>query len=227
MSELSNASVHEPLSPQMIQRRWIEKGAGAGLPAPSSHAWWELAPEARDLALSLHQGQARAGGAEPYAWHLAEAAMIVGLFHVLGAVSDEELPLLLSIVWLHDSVEDQGANPHELGARFGQQAGQAIDALTKRDKSERNPDPMGDSLARIGAAGKLAALAKVADRLSNLAGKAPHNWSASKIERYGQEGLRIRDALSPWIPPSIARALELAVERYGAHAPKPAPKRAM
>jgi guanosine-3',5'-bis(diphosphate) 3'-pyrophosphohydrolase len=229
MPSLKTSKPIANLSPSFIETRWLAKGAGAGLPAPQNQLWWTMAADARDMALALHEGQCRADGTEPYAWHLAEAAMIVGLFHAAGVISDEDFPTLLAIAWLHDSVEDQGADSNHLSTRFGGAVGRAVAALSKEPKSDANVDPMGDSLARCSKEGRLAALGKAADRLSNFAGEAPPHWSLSKIERYGAEGLRIRDTLAPWLPETVREALTLAASRYAQQAAlrQAAPKRSM
>lgn len=206
-------------SQQDIERAWRAKPASQAFSQAPTPSWWDAASEARLLAEDVHQGQTRAGIELPYFWHLAETAMIVGIFHAMGILSDSEFIIALEGAWLHDSMEDQDYPKSKIASGFGDAQAEVVDALSKRESSDESFDAMADSLARILLVGKIAALVKTADRISNISGSPPPTWSRKKIIAYGQQGLAIAAALSPALPEQARLGLETVASIYLAQAP--------
>lgn len=202
------------ISPQDIEQAWLAKSASQAFRQAPTRSWWDAATEARLLAEEIHAGQARAGTELPYFWHLAETAMIVGIFHATGMLSDSEFIIALEGAWLHDSMEDQNYPKAKIANSFGSQQADVVDSLSKRESADENFDAMADSLSRILLVGKIAALVKAADRISNISGPPPPNWRRKKVIAYGQQGLAIAQALSPALPEQARAALEKVANIY-------------
>lgn len=206
------------ISAQGIERSWRAKPASHAVGALPTPSWWDGAPEARTLAEAIHAGQTRHGSSDPYFSHLAETAMVIGIFHAMGLLDDQELPSALACAWLHDSMEDQNYPKQKIAQAFGIQAAEIVDSLSKRD-GPPSFDAMADSLSRILMAGKIAALVKAADRISNISGAPPPAWSSKKVLAYGRQGLAIASALSPALPKQAQKCLENVAKAYLARIP--------
>lgn len=179
---------------------------------PPVESWWNIAPEARDLAFSLHKRQTRFGAPLPYAVHLIDTAMLsFAAWHFDGKPSNPED--LLAAAWLHDSVEDQKATLEVLSSVARPAAVSAIYALTKNEALPKEL-AMRDSLDRILADPDLSAIGKLSDRSSNLLDPPPAKWSPAKVSSYREESLLILDALG-YYSPYLSSVLSIAARRYG------------
>lgn len=213
------------ISQQDIERAWRAKPASQVLAQAPTASWWSMASEARLLAEKIHEGQTRAGLDLPYFWHLAETAMIIGIFHAMGMITDAELPIALDGAWLHDSMEDKNYPKAKIASGFGEPQANLVDALSKRESDDEHFDAMADSLARILLIGKIAALVKVADRISNISGTPPPTWRKKKVASYGRQGFAIAETLSQAIPAPARLALENVANIYLAQAVAERPAR--
>lgn len=198
-----------------IMNKWRQKHLASSLPpAALGYEWWTQAAEARELARTAHQGQTRKGTADPYFIHLAEVAMIIGVFAEQGIITVDETRIALAAAWLHDAIEDCGVELAAIDKTFGPQVSNVIDALTKRPQSPEIMDSMQDSLVRIAQSGRVASIVKAADRISNLSWMPPAAWQSKQIRRYGQEGRHIAATLCHHLPHEAALALELVSDAY-------------
>ncbi len=171
------------------------------------------------FAAQAHAQQFLPGTSLPYLTHLVQVVQEVMLtsFH-------EPIPLSLAIpvALLHDVLEDTSVTMKQLQDFAGMSVALAVEALTKN--SALPPDQqMSDSLIRIRAAGPVAALVKLADRLVNLQAP-PQTWSVDKIAAYQQESQGILETLG-WASPRLSVRLQARLEQYPPqyNAPTPSP----
>lgn len=204
------------ISAGYIADLWSTKIMAAIIPSPADSSWWNAQTQAREFAWTSHDGQTRKGTQDPYFIHLGEVALVIHHFKSIGLLTVEEYGIPLQSAWLHDTVEDCGVLLPLIEKQFGSQTAKSVSALTKKEKTD-GFNPMSDSLERIRAAGKIAALTKAADRISNLSWVPPPEWSLKQVCRYGQEGLLIAATLSEKLPVEACLVLELAANTYLKH----------
>lgn len=194
-------------------------------PLPPVESWWDIASDARDLAFDLHAKQTRFGTKLPYAVHLIDTAMIsFAAFHFSQPQSAVDLRILLISAWLHDSIEDQGADPLSILALGGPPALSSIQALSKDPSLSKEAATM-DSLARIALAPLESSWVKLSDRTSNLFDPPPSRWNEAKIASYLSESHMVLQSLGH-SSAYLAAALSGAISRYQSIAltpPPPAP----
>jgi (p)ppGpp synthase/HD superfamily hydrolase len=134
--------------------------------------------EAFAYANELHSGQVRKGSGAPYVAHLLAVTALV-LEH--GGDEDEAIAALL-----HDAVEDQGGLPilEVIRHRFGDEVADIVEAASDATVVPKPPWRARKErfLARIGEAGRSAALVIAADKLHNV---------RSILDDYGREVGRI------------------------------------
>ena len=87
-----------------------------------------LIDDAARFAVEAHAGMRRKGGGTPYVLHPFEVASIVATM-----TSDEEV---LAAALLHDTVEDAGADPDDLRARFGERVAELVASETENKHPE-------------------------------------------------------------------------------------------
>ncbi len=169
------------------------------------------------FAAAAHGEQKLPDSTLPYVVHLAEVAMEVMTAAAHDPSVDADLAVACAL--LHDTVEDAGVSPEELGRRFGEPVARGVLALTKSaalPKAER----MADSLRRILEEPREVAMVKLANRIANLQ-PPPRSWSGEKIAAYREEARRILQALGP-AHPGLAERLRAKIATYGADSKSPA-----
>jgi GTP pyrophosphokinase len=89
--------------------------------------------EAIQLALELHAGQTRKGGAAPYVFH---PLAVAGLVADAGADEDTIVAAIL-----HDAVEDAGgpATRERIARQFGERVAGFVDACSDTDQTDKPP----------------------------------------------------------------------------------------
>lgn len=153
----------------------------------------ELVARAEAFARERHAGQTRKGAArEPYASHLEE---VVAFVRRHGGDATTR-----AAAWLHDTVEDcPPTSQEEIERLFGAEVAGLVRELTD-DKSL--PDAERKEMQRVHAHDKSprAALVKIADKTSNIAGVArstPIGWSRARCLNYLRWGEDVVNALPP------------------------------
>ncbi|MDF0644291.1 MAG: HD domain-containing protein [Nitrospira sp.] len=118
--------------------------------------------EALIFATHLHVTQLRKGTEIPYIAHLLSVSSLV-ITH--GGNEDEAIAALL-----HDSIEDQGANPALLAAQFGKAVADIVEACTDTDVTPKPPWRARKEkyLPHLAAASPSVKLVAAADKLDNL-----------------------------------------------------------
>ena len=157
-----------------------------------------------------HKEQQVPGTELPYLVHLSNVCMEVmaALPHSTGI--DGTMAILTAL--LHDCIEDTDTAPEEIAERFGEEVLRNVQALSK-DGSLPKEERMPDSLRRIQEAGAVAAMVKLADRITNLQ-EPPAFWSQEKRKAYQQQAEKILEALGsfhPW----LAERLRMKIDAYG------------
>lgn len=145
----------------------------------------------------------------PYVVHLSNVAMEVLVAHQQNP--DFNLEMAVSMALLHDTLEDTSATVSELVAAFGPEVAEGVAALTK-NKALAKPERMADSLNRIQALPKEAAIVKLADRITNLQAPPAH-WDMAKKESYLQEARLIGQRLSE-ANANLAQRLQKKIIEY-------------
>lgn len=132
--------------------------------------------DALNFAALRHRGQRRKGrDGAPYVNHLIEVA------HILTSHGFEGTEILCAAV-LHDVIEDAGASPDELRARFGSR----VTALVLEVTDDKALPFWERKIAQIRNAARLSQDAqqiRVADKISNLRGvltSPPEAWSLER-----------------------------------------------
>lgn len=194
-----------------ILAKWSNKIPASYLSTPPDERWWELACDARVHAEKLHESQFRTSSSTPYFHHLAEVALIIGIYRAMGLIQEADFKSTLEAAWLHDATEDQNLAIDEISQKYSKNTANLVDAMTKRKHTQ---SPMQDSLERLLSVGKNACLLKLADRTSNLSSPPPEIWDSKKIRKYGQEGRYIVATLNDKIPSEAALALEATADEY-------------
>ena len=111
----------------------------------------------------------------------------------------------------HDVLEDTDTTEKELTSVFGEELTAVVKALTKNSALPKSRQ-MADSLERIAAVGKPAAIVKMCDRITNLQ-KPPWYWDSTKKEEYLNEAELLHEKLAGFHQYLGAR-LEDCIENY-------------
>lgn len=162
-----------------------------------------------DLAAALHRDQKVPGSDLPYLKHLAMVTFEIFTAHAVEAIEDLRLAVICAI--LHDSIQDQGAEPDHIAMRFGPESAAGIAALSKNPALPK-ADTMRDSLRRISEQPKAIWCVKMADRIANLHGAPPH-WGPAKLETYRAEARLILETLGS-AHAALAHRLSVQIARY-------------
>lgn len=141
--------------------------------------------DALHFAAHRHATQKVPGTDLPYLVHVTSVAteVIVGL--AATPVTDPDLAVLCAL--LHDTIEDtaEGADAKdqlaaEIARRFGASVADGVRALSKDDRLPK-PERMADSLRRIREQPHEIWMAKLADRITNLAPPPEHSSREKRI----------------------------------------------
>ena len=145
-----------------------------------------------DFAAKKHKEQKVPGKEYSYVVHLSNVAAEAG--RAMFEEPPEDPDLIIQAALLHDVLEDTEATEEELSSRFGKDVSAVVKALTKNQKLEKS-ERMADSLERIIAVGKPAAIVKLCDRITNLQ-EPPKHWDSEKCAAYLQEAELIHSKLA-------------------------------
>jgi (p)ppGpp synthase/HD superfamily hydrolase len=166
-------------------------------------------------------GEQRVPGSElPYLVHLTGVAIevVTAVLAEPAPLADPfDLDLAATAALLHDTVEDTAVTAAEVEREFGVPVAQVVVALTKNAHLPK-AEQMADSLGRIAALpaelARVAAIVKLADRITNLQAP-PSYWSRDKRAAYQAEARQILAALAPvsrW--PALAERMVAKLEAY-------------
>lgn len=126
----------------------------------------ELLDAAMTFAIAAHSGAVRKGDGTPAILHAMEAA-------VIAATLTDDREVLAAAV-LHDTVEDTGADPEDIRARFGDRVAALVGAETEDKMRHLPPDQSWRARKEAAIAGLEAeedpgaAMVTLGDKLSNL-----------------------------------------------------------
>jgi guanosine-3',5'-bis(diphosphate) 3'-pyrophosphohydrolase len=143
--------------------------------------------DAMAAARSIHAQQRRKYTNTPYTNHLAEVAAIA-----CTVVWEPDRDLVISISWLHDSIEDQGVTPEWISETFGAEVAQGVLLLSDLEQGNRATRK---ALARerLATAPRYIQNIKVADLISNTASIIEHDPKFAVL--YCQEAKLLLDSL--------------------------------
>ena len=127
----------------------------------------------------------------PYVVHLSNVAMEILIASQKTENFDSEFAIQVAL--LHDILEDTETTFEEIGNEFGIKIAQAVLALTKNSKIQKE-ERMDDSLNRIKELPKEVWAVKLADRITNLQ-PPPEHWSFEKITEYQKQAVLIYNSL--------------------------------
>ena len=150
--------------------------------------------QAKEFALASHSNHFYPDG-RPYFSHLESVSSLTKQATLYDSSLDEGT--LLSVSYLHDSIEDTQVRYEDIIALFGYEIANAVASLTK-DKTLSKKEQIQDSLNRILLTSKEAQVVKLADRISNLYQTllySDNKWTSQYKEYYRQESLFINKAL--------------------------------
>lgn len=131
--------------------------------------------EAMRFARSVHAGQVRKYTGNPYADHLAEVAGIVAAVAPIGSQS-----LMVSVAWLHDTIEDCSVTHAELKMLFGVEVADGVLSLSDTEEGNRKQRKAA-SAARLGACDGWIQTIKCADLISNTSSIVMHDPKFSEV----------------------------------------------
>jgi (p)ppGpp synthase/HD superfamily hydrolase len=124
-----------------------------------------LVCEAAEFAARRHTGQARKGrGNEPYVNHLAEVA------NLLAAATEGKDAELVAAGWLHDTIGDTETTREELLQDFGRRVADLVAEVTD-DMSLSKEQRRQRQIVEAPHKSPGAKLIKIADKISNIAGR--------------------------------------------------------
>lgn len=133
------------------------------------------------FAAERHSSQRRKGlDHQPYINHLIQ---VTGLLWQVGGVRD---PVTLTAGLLHDSIEDTGASPQEIGARFGGEVLALVLEVTD-DKSLPKSERKRLQVEHAPHKSLRAKQVKLADKISNVRdviANPPADWSPERRQEY-------------------------------------------
>jgi hypothetical protein len=94
------------------------------------------ADAARRLAFRKHSGMYRRYTGEPYIHHNAE---IVGMFYSMYSdyLTEQDMDTCVSIIWLHDVIEDCGVKKEFLEIEFDKEIASGVDWLSDTEVGNR------------------------------------------------------------------------------------------
>ena len=137
--------------------------------------------EAVSFSASRHSAQRRKGAARyPYVNHPIEVAN-----ELAGTGGVDDVAILMAAV-LHDTVEDTGTRPEELGRLFGADVRRLVEEVsddTSLSKAERKRL----QVARAASLSRGAKLIKLGDKICNVrevANNPPPDWPAARRREY-------------------------------------------
>ncbi len=148
-----------------------------------------LALRAKEYAFKVHSKQRRKYTDAPYFEHLAEVAGLV------STVSNDHpnAQVTLATAWLHDSIEDQAAQYHELASLFGESVAAGVLLLSDLEQGTR-AERKAASRQRLATAPAWIQDIKVADIISNTSTIAIHDPKFAKV--YLKEKQLLLDVLT-------------------------------
>ncbi len=173
------------------------------------------------FAAQAHGEQRLPGAPLPYVVHLAGVAMEVMAAALAPPGDHPPFPLQLAATCalLHDTVEDTEVTPAAVEREFGPAVASVVSALSKDPRLPKD-EQLGDSLRRIAALpaelARIAAIVKLADRITNLQ-PPPAHWPVQKRAAYQAEARLILAQLGPlcrW--PPLAQRIGEKIEAYAA-----------
>lgn len=162
-----------------------------------------LLAEAEAFASDAHAGQIRNYSGRPYIEHPRAVSALLR-----DAGFDEEV---LAAAFLHDLVEDTRRTSEEIRARFGEQVGDLVDALTEDPSMEPYERRKDAHREKVIAAGADAIAIYAADKLSNISdlrdlyaaeGEEASNRFMAPLDLRVELWKRDVAALSPIRPPA-------------------------
>lgn len=131
-----------------------------------------LAFKAMQFAREAHKTQVRKYTGNPYADHLAEVAGIVA---ALGWPHTAIHPsTMITVAWLHDTVEDTGVTGEQIHAEFGEDVAYGVMLLSDLETGNR-AERKAASRARLAAAPGWVQTIKCADLISNTSSIVKHD----------------------------------------------------
>lgn len=160
--------------------------------------------KAMAFARNAHRDQRRKYTGNPYTDHLAEVAGIVATVAPTlksATVAD----YMVAVAWLHDVMEDQGAQFYELATYFDWQVADGVRWLSDMEEGNRAARKAA-SRARLAAAPGWVQTIKVTDLISNTSSIVMHDPKFAVT--YLEEKRQLLDVLSDADPRlmAIARA---------------------
>ena len=172
----------------------------------------DLYLKASRFACERHAGQKFKGTELPYFLHLSQ---VVGeVVHCLSAEEHLDGDSAIAMAWLHDTIEDTGVKREDLvHAGFSEKVADGVVALTKNDELPKG-DRMQDSIDRIIAHSREAAIVKLADRITNLQ-PPPQDWKPPKVAQYAEEAEVILEKLG-YASRHMGARFRLRLARYRA-----------
>ncbi|MBF0208222.1 MAG: bifunctional (p)ppGpp synthetase/guanosine-3',5'-bis(diphosphate) 3'-pyrophosphohydrolase [Oligoflexia bacterium] len=150
--------------------------------------------QAKEFAQEFHKKQFYPDG-RPYFSHLESVAHLTKQATLHDSSLDDGI--LLSVSYLHDTIEDTNASYHHIVAYFGDDIAEAVASLTK-NKSLSKQEQIRDSLHRILRTRKETQIVKLADRISNLGQTLlllDSKWTPEYKEYYREESILINQQL--------------------------------
>lgn len=180
---------------------------------PPKRNWTqETFTRAYRFAAKAHNGQLFPGTDLPYIMHVTFVCMeIIACLEVEKGHNGD---LAVQCALLHDVIEDTPATYAVVERAFGEEVAQGVRALTKNTGLEKERRSQ-DSLQRIKQQPHEIWMAKMADRITNLA-PPPHYWDHEKIARYRDEAIEIHRVLQG-ASDFLSERLEAKINGYNAY----------
>lgn len=131
-----------------------------------------IAYRAMMFSREAHKAQVRKYTGNPYVDHLGEVAGIVSTVSMDTELAHTEL--VVSVAWLHDSIEDQGVTADTLREQFGSVVTMGVLLLSDLETGNR-AERKAASRARLAAAPGWVQTIKCADLISNTSSIVKHD----------------------------------------------------
>lgn len=152
------------------------------------HTELVLLIDALSFAAERHRGQRRKDrAASPYINH---PIALMRVLSVEGGILD---PVVLCAALLHDTVEDTGASPDEIAARFGDEIAAIVLEVTD-DKRLPKAERKRLQVEHAGQVSERARIVKLADKICNLrdvADNPPVGWDLDRCQAYFDWALEV------------------------------------